>query len=207
MGWTPLPDTLLRTLESQYRPMNLPKGSTGFHGVVVLGGALEPAYQWSAPGQAALNEAAERMTEVLPLLRNDPNLRLVFTGGSGELTTTELSEAQRAKIFFDGQGVSPQRVTYESKSRTTYENAVLTRQLNGIDASQPWLLLTTASHMPRAMAVFRAAGWNVSAYPVDFRSGVKSSWTGYSMDAGFKKWRQFLHEWIGLWAYRLTGQA
>lgn len=207
MGWTPLPDALLRTLESQYPPRVLPKGATGFHGVIVLGGALEPAYQWSVPGQSALTEAAERMTEVLPLLRNDPQLRLVFTGGSGELGTSELSEAQRAKIFFDAQGVAPHRVTYESRSRTTYENAVLTKQLKNIDAAQPWLLLTTASHMPRSMAVFRAAGWNVTAYPVDFRSGARSSWSGYAMDAGLKKWRQFLHEWLGLWVYKLTGQA
>ena len=146
-------------------------------GVIVLGGALEPAYVWSVPGQSALNDAAERMTEVLALLRRQPQLKVLFTGGEGELFANARSEADRARQFFDAQGVAPERVLYESASRTTYENAVLSRMVPGVDPAQRWLLLTSAWHMPRSMAAFRAAGWNVTAYPVDFRSGQSTPWT------------------------------
>lgn len=118
-----------------------------------------------------------------------------------------LSEAERAKIFFDHMGVDPQRVLYESASRTTYENAIFSAHLPAVKPGQAWLLLTSASHMPRALATFQKAGWNVTAYPVDFRSGSQTPWTQYSLATGAKKWHLALHEWIGLLAYRLAGRA
>lgn len=206
-GWEPLPDALLRRLEAQY-PGPAPKTSLQpYTGVIVLGGALDPAYVWQAHGQVALNDAAERMTVPLMLLQQFPQLRLLFTGGEGELFASDLTEADRARIFFDGMGLAPHRVVYESASHTTYENAIFSAALTGIDRAQPWLLLTSASHMPRAMATFQKAGWNVTPYPVDFRTGNDTPWTQYSLALGAKKWQIVLHEFAGLLAYRLAGRA
>ena len=77
----------------------------------------------------------------------------------------------------------------------------------GIDPQLPWLLLTSAWHMPRAMAVFEKQGWNVTAYPVDFRAGQQTPWLQYHMATGAKKWHTALHELLGLLAYRLSGRA
>ena len=207
LGWEPLPNMVLRSLETQYPAVTPNTTGSNYVGVIVLGGALEPAYVWTAPQQSALNSAAERMTEVIPLLRQQPQLTVLFTGGEGELFANGLSEAERASRFFQGQGLPASQLLLESASRTTYENAMLSRQLPGVDASQPWLLLTSAFHMPRAMAAFRRAGWNVSAYPVDFRSGASTPWSQYSMDQGVAKWRLALHELLGQLAYRLAGRA
>ena len=147
------------------------------------------------------------MTEVLPLLKRQPQLRVLFTGGEGELFANDLTEAERAKRFFAAQGVSASTLILESASHTTFENAVFSEALPGVDARLPWLLVTSAWHMPRSMAAFERAGWNVTAYPVDFRAGHSTPWTQYSMDGGVKKWRIALHEVIGLWVYRLTGRA
>ena len=207
LGWEPLPDALLRHLESLYPPVARQHIAPDTAGVIVLGGALESAYVWSVPGQSALNDGAERMTEAVALLRQQPQLKLVFTGGEGELFGGDLPEAERASVFFEGQGIPAARVLFESVSRTTYENAVLSKRIVGVEATQPWLLLTSASHMPRAMAAFRKTGWNVTAYPVDFRAGKATPWTQYTLDQGVKKWRIGLHEVIGLIAYRLSGRA
>jgi uncharacterized SAM-binding protein YcdF (DUF218 family) len=207
LGWEPLPDAVLRPLEGRYPPVSAHADLKAYVGVIVLGGALEPAYVWSVPDQSALGDAAERVTEVLPLLKRQPQLRLLFTGGEGELFAKDLTEAERARRFFTAQGVPDSQLILESASRTTYENAVLSKALPGVDARQPWLLVTSAWHMPRSMAVFEHAGWNVTAYPVDFRAGQATPWTQYSMDEGAKKWRIALHEVIGLWIYRLTGRA
>lgn len=205
-GWEPLPDALLRRLESQHAP--LPPGTDlqRYVGVVVLGGALEPAYVSEGNHQAALNDAAERMTAPLTLLRQHPQLRILFTGGEGELFANSLTEADRARMFFENMGLAPRQVIYESASRTTYENAVLSARLPGVNPAQPWLLLTSASHMPRAMATFRKAGWNVTAYPVDFQTGLKTPWTQYSLAASARKWHSAWHELAGLLAYRLAGR-
>ncbi|MDD4943158.1 YdcF family protein [Rhodoferax sp.] len=206
LGWEPLPDAVLRQLESVYPA--LPSGTRldGYEGVIVLGGALEPSYVWAAPGQSALNDAAERMTEVLPLLRRQPSLRVLFTGGEGELFASHLPEAARAKQFFTGQGLPADAFLFESASRTTYENALLSKSVPGVNPAKPWLLLTSAWHMPRAMATFKSLGWQVTAYPVDFRTGQSTPWSQYTMDQGVKKWKTALHELLGLLAYRLSGR-
>ena len=206
-GWEPLPDGVIRQLEAQYPGPAAKASLQPYAGVVVLGGALEPAYVWHGHGQAALNDAAERMTVPITLLQQYPHLRLLFTGGEGELFAEGFTEAERAKIFFDSMGVAPQRVVYESASHTTYENAVFSARVAGVDPAQPWLLLTSASHMPRAMATFRKAGWNVTAYPVDFRTGTDTPWTQYSLADGAKRWHLALHELVGLLTYRLAGRA
>lgn len=206
-GWEPLPDALIRQLEAQYAGPPPGTSLTQYTGIVVLGGALEPSYIWEGHSQVALNDAAERMTVPITLLQQYPHLRLLFTGGEGELFADGLSEAERAKIFFDSMGVPAQRVLYESASHTTYENAIFSATVPGVNPTQPWLLLTSASHMPRAVATFRKAGWNVTPYPVDFRTGSKTPWTQYSLANSARKWHLALHELAGLLAYRLAGRA
>ena len=206
-GWEPLPDALIRQLEARHPEVAASAPLAGYAGVVVLGGALEPAYVWQGHSQPALNEAAERMTAALPLLQQTPGLRLLFTGGDGELFAGSLTEAQRAARFFARMGIAPERLLLESASRTTYENAVFSARLPGVDPQRPWLLLTSAWHMPRAMASFQKAGWNVTPYPVDFRTGGTTPWTEYSLAEGARKWHLLLHELVGLLTYRLTGRA
>lgn len=206
-GWEPLPDALLRQLEARHAGPAAGSDLQQYAGVVVLGGALEPAYVWHGHEQVALNDAAERMTVPIALLRQHPQLRLLFTGGEGELMASNLTEADRAKRFFDSMGVDPKRVLYESASRTTYENAIFSARVPGVNPAQPWLLLTSASHMPRSMATFRKAGWNVTAYPVDFRTGNQTPWSQYSLARGASKWHNALHELLGWLTYRLAGRA
>ena len=179
MGWMPLPDLLVRQLEGQYAEMAPQTDLSGYAGIVVLGGALVSGQVWLGHTQPLLNDAAERMTTAVALLQRNPQLRVVFTGGEGLLFGTGPNEAQRTRIFFDSMGVPDGRVSYESASRNTHENAVLTARLPGIDITQRWLLVTSASHMPRSIATFAKAGWNVTAYPVDFRTGPVTPWTDY----------------------------
>ena len=206
-GWEPLPDALLRQLQAQHAGPAANADLKAFVGIGVLGGALEPASIWQGHDQVALNEAAERMTVPLALLRRNPQLRLLFSGGEGELLAQGFSEAARAKIFFDSMGLAERQIIYETNSRTSYENARFSAALPGVDPKQPWLLLTSAWHMPRALATFSKAGWNVTPYPVDFRTGSSTPWTQYSLLHGAAKWQLGLHELAGLLAYRLAGRT
>lgn len=206
LGWEPLPDALLRQLEAQY-PAPPQLDLSRYAGVIVLGGATDSSYVWQGHEQPALNGAAERMTAALPLLQRAPQLKLLFTGGEGELIFKSMSEAERARRFYATMNVDPQRLILESASRTTYENAVFSAELPGVDKKQPWLLLTSAWHMPRAMATFEKTGWNVTPWPADYRAGLETPWTEYSLTEGAAKWRTGLHETLGLLVYRWSGRA
>ena len=206
-GWEILPDAGIRRLENTYPPQAAPPDLKNFAGIVVLGGALESASLWEGRTQPALNSAAERMVAPLPLMQQHPHLRLLFTGGEGELWAQALTEAQRADIFYRAMGLAPERLILEDRSRNTFENAVLSAAIAGVDIKKPWLLVTSAWHMPRSMATFEKAGWNVTPYPVDFRTGQRTPWTDYSLSDGASRWQLLLHEWLGLWVYQRTGRA
>ena len=87
---------------------------------------------------------------------------------------TGITEAELAGVFYIEQGVDMKRVTLESQSRTTRENAIRVSALLGERCKQPWLLVTSAWHMPRSMAEFQAVGCNVTAYPVDLSHGKRN---------------------------------
>jgi uncharacterized SAM-binding protein YcdF (DUF218 family) len=205
-GWEYPPSLVTQWLENRYEGLAETATLGRYEGVIVLGGAFESSSKWKRPGRIALNAAAERMIVPVGLLRQHPHLKLLFTGGSAELFDTGLTEAARAKRVFDLLGVDSARVIYEDQSRTTYENAVYSAKLAGVDIKRPWLLLTSAAHMPRSMGAFQKAGWNVTAYPVDYRTAAQLDWWGFSYFYATPQWQDALHETIGYAMYWLTGR-
>jgi uncharacterized SAM-binding protein YcdF (DUF218 family) len=205
-GLKTLPDLVVSQLENQTAEPAPDADLSGYTGVIILGGALEPGRLSLHHSQALLNSGAERMTEAVVLWRRKPDLQLVFSGGEGELFGSGPSEAERARRFFSGMGVPEKALTLETRSQNTYENAVFSAQLPGVDPHQRWLLLTSAWHMPRSLATFQKAGWNVTPYPVDYRTGGITPLTTYNLGEGAERWELLLHELIGLAAYRLSGR-
>ena len=203
LGFNAVPDALLRSLESRFNVPSL-TSSDQFAGVIVLGGATGSPGIYKAHGQVPLGDAAERMTVPIALMRKFPKFELIFSGGEGRLVPTGTKEAELARVFYIEQGVDMKRVTLESQARTTRENASRVAALLGERCKQPWLLVTSAWHMPRSVAEFQAVGCNVTAYPVDFRTGEETSWTEYSMAGSLMDWQTALHEYLGMFVYGVT---
>ena len=117
-------------------------------------------------------------------------------------------EADVARRLFDALGVPEARVTYEDEARNTWENALLTRRLVEPKPGDTWLLVTSASHMPRSVGAFRQAGWQVVPWPVNYRTGH-----GFAAlyDAPFldrlQMFESGLREWLGLVVYRALGRS
>lgn len=68
--------------------------------------------------------------------------------------------------------------------------------------------MTSASHMPRSMGVFRAAGWTVTPWPVNYTTGEDPAlwWYGpFPTRLNQAEWA--LREWVGLTVYWLTGRT
>ncbi|MDX5361933.1 MAG: YdcF family protein [Alphaproteobacteria bacterium] len=205
-GLTPLPQALLAPLERRFPPPSSDMPSPD--GIVVLGGAIDPVMS-ARRGQPALNHAAERMTAAVALALRYPGARVVFAGGAGGLPVPEEKEADAARALFASLGLAPDRVLYERASRNTRENATFAKALADPQPGERWLLVTSAFHMPRAVGVFRAAGWEVVAWPVDHRTPPDLADVGWmpSVSDGLSALDLAAHEWLGLAAYRLTGRT
>lgn len=175
-------------------------------GIVVLGGSTHQRIT-AERGEVALGASAERLTMAITLARRLPRARLLFTGGSAEFVEGHLpKEADVAARFWRELGFDTGRVLFERRSRNTRENAVESRRLVGGDAERPWLLVTSAMHMPRAVGCFRRAGWRVVAFPVDYRTMVSSG--GFSLPSAARRLSELddaAREWLGLIAYRRLG--
>ena len=106
-------------------------------------------------------------------------------------------------------GVAPDRIIAEDRSRNTIENAVFSRRLADPKPGQRWLLVTSAYHMPRSVAAFRAAGFPVEPYPVDWRTrGLIDALRPFSsLGEGLRRTDTAVREWVGLVAYRLAGKT
>ena len=204
LGFRAIPDALLRPLENRY-PVPAAEAINRHVGIIVLGGAVGHPDSFLTRSQVPLGEAAERMTVPVGLMRDHPKLKLVLSGGEGRLFKTGVTESELAKAFFQQQGLNMTRVRLEDGSRTTRENAQQVAKLLGKTCQGPWLLVTSAWHMPRSMAVFEAEflkiGCTVTAYPVDFRTGDTTLLTEYSLANSLLRWQTALHEWLGLWVY------
>lgn len=206
-GIMPLGLAMLRPLEDRFPVLDPAKLSPT--GIIVLGGGVDETLS-KARGTTELSEAGGRMTEAVALARRFPNARVVFTGGTAALRGADITESDIARKLFLSLGLDESRLTFEDKSRNTYENAEFTKRLVQPKPGETWLLVTSAYHMPRSIGIFRKADFAVVPYPVDFTSlGDMRDFLRPSPEArlGLKHTDRAVREYIGLVAYYLTGKT
>jgi len=206
LGLSPLGNALIIPLEQRFPPWDDTRGAPD--GIVVLGGAITPDVS-VARNEVALDEAAERITATVALARRYPAARIVYSGGSGALIYSEGSEAAEAVRMLESLGIPPARIIAEEQSRNTVENAVFSLLLAMPQPGERWLLVTSAYHMPRAMGIFRRAGFAVEAYPVDWRTrGPQDLVRPFpTLGSGLQRADTAMREWVGLLVYWLTGRS
>jgi uncharacterized SAM-binding protein YcdF (DUF218 family) len=198
----PLGAWALRPLEDRF-PLPQPMPAQ-VDGIVLLGGSLETDLTL-ARDQVMLNDAAERMTETVALARLYPKARIVVSGAHGDIVPVPLTEAAVMTRLLIEDGVSPDRIIPEDRSRNTFENAVFSKEVAKPKPGDTWLLVTSAWHMPRSVGCFRAVGWKVVPYPVDYRTPRPLIHDVLQMDRNLAQASLAEHEWIGLIGYRLHG--
>ena len=205
VGLSPLGNALLLGLSERFPPWQ----ATGSpDGIIVLGGAIDSEAS-AARNTIELDASAERVLTMLRLARQFPRARIAFSGGSGNLFLNSVSEAPIAAQLLEEFGVSRDRILLEDNSRTTAENASMLRAKLAPKPGERWLLVTSAFHMPRAIGVFRKAGFDVEACPVDWRTrGWADATVPFDrLSSGLARTDVALHEWGGLVVYWLTGRS
>ena len=191
-------------LEQRFpQPISLP---TQIDGVLVLGGAVNPALS-AEHNQLILHSNTERLFSFAALAMDHPEAKLVYSGGSGSLTTQELKEADLARIALKRLGMDTNRVIFENQSRNTFENIQLSKAQVSPKDEEVWVLITSAQHMPRAMGIARADDWQMIPYPVDYNFPKKMSLSiSLNFSSGASNLYAGLYEFIGLTMYKLTGK-
>lgn len=178
-----------------------PRAAPGAAIVLVLGsGRLHARDGTPAPRLNA--EGWERLRSGIALWRAAGGT-LVLAGGP--VPGRSLAELMRDAAV--EAGVPAEAIRVVATSRDTHEDITGARGFTG-QATGPVLLVTSALHMRRAVAVARHAGMRVDPQPCDFRQIVSPTWRAWLPDDGGPAlWAGPLHEIAGLLYYRLRGWA
>ncbi len=205
IGFLPIGPTMLGWLETRYAQPALPPDVDG---IIVLGGVFD-TYLSAQTKQIVANDNMERMIAFVDLARRYSDAKLVFSGGAGNINAPGRSESLDARAYLETISFPAERVTFEERSRTTYENAILAKLAAKPQEHEIWVLITSASHMPRAVSVFRKAGWEVIPYPVDPGTPLERGRLADPLDvsANFRAFEEALKEIIGQIVYGITGKS
>ena len=198
---------MLHNLEQSRPPLRIMPAKVD--GILILGGAFNASIT-QAIGQTTLNDASERVTEASRLMRLYPNATVIYSDGNGSLDRTLPPETGLFQRYLREQGLSDARVIYERRSRNTYENIMYSLSAAHPDKTQTWMIVTSAWHMPRVMAVVAKQRWpgTIIADPVDFHTmpGWHDFLFSADMLANLTAFQTASHEYIGLIAYRIGGK-
>lgn len=203
----PLGSVLLAPLEDRFPPFRLQSEAGRLDGVIVLGGSLDLRASMDHLALIQTNSASDRLLTAVEVL-TQTDLNLYLTGGDGALTQRiEIGESALVAEWLGQQGFGSDRLRVESASRNTAQHPPALLESFPEVGTGRFGLVTSAFHMPRAVAVFRASGIDVVAIPVDYRANRRG---GLAFGQGIKEWERLslaLGEWVGLVAYRLLGRT
>lgn len=203
---------IVRSLEAQHMPTDeLPNAAA----IVVLGGATKPAIPprpW-----VDVNEAGDRVLHGAQLYRQGKAPVVILSGGRIEWKGGGPPEAEDMARILETMGVPESAILKEPNALNTYQNAVEVRKLleeKGIEKRV--LLVTSATHMPRSLLVFKRQGIEAIPAPTDFQvseqelAELKGTWQSTLLNIFPDAYRlqettKSLKEYIGMVVYRLKG--
>ncbi|MBI2471802.1 MAG: YdcF family protein [Planctomycetes bacterium] len=210
MSYTSLSNIFLRRLEYQYPPL-ISTAASDFaprevvpqvKWIVVLGGGhtSDP----KIPITSQLSDASLfRLIEAIRLHKMIPGSKLILSEGKvfdsvpGAETMAEVAKAV---------GVKQEDLILESESRDTIDEARIIKSIVGNDK---FILVTSASHMPRSMGMFKKLGMHPIAAPTDYtvkESQGISPGDFFPTSGGLRRAEGVIYEYLGLIWAKLRGQ-
>jgi uncharacterized SAM-binding protein YcdF (DUF218 family) len=205
--------SLVRSLEWRYLP---PETVPEAQAIVVLGGATEAAQY---PRQMVeLNGAGDRLLYASWLYHQGAAPHLLLSGGYiSWLGDNAGSPAEEMAAVLEMLGVPPEAIWLEIDSQNTYENAVFSAGILEKAGIRRIILVTSAQHMPRAVALFEKQGLDVIPAPADY-AVTQENWD-YLWEPSFtaqvfnllpsvgnlSATTQVLKEYLGVMVYSLRG--
>ena len=179
-SYKPFSYALLQPLEKSYEKLQNPPANIPY--IVFIGGDLE-----------------RRGWELLRLHKLLPKATVVTSGYEGPFYE---SEAVRNRRIFAEAGIDPHQIITLPTPKDTIEEAKAIKKLLG---NKPFILVTAASHMPRAMMIFAHEGLHPLPAPADFTRKTKWFWLKYPSTTHLNHTARAFHEYIGILWLKLKG--
>jgi uncharacterized SAM-binding protein YcdF (DUF218 family) len=169
--------------------------------MVVLGGAVSPPRLGGS--EIDLNSAADRVWYAARLFHAGKAQMLILSGGY-DSERHAFSEARAMAAFLTDLGVPDQAMVLEEQSRNTRQNAAFSAAILKACGIERILLVTSALHMPRAVALFAAQGLQVIPAPTDFEASQSPqpgllAWLpdAGALDGSGRAIKELVGKWVG----------
>ena len=163
----PVSDALIRPLESSFPPLKVSSINSANVIVVLTGGVADLSWRSISPQPS--RTSLSRLVYGVTLYKQVPGTNIIISGGSGDPEKQNISEADAMKDMAIALGVPAKDMLIERDSRNTIESVNALRGFVG----KSMVLVTSASHMKRAVAMFKKMGMNVVPAPTDYTSEQK----------------------------------
>lgn len=196
LSYAPFSALLLSPLESTYSKVKL--NSTHPHYIHVLGCDHTSNPNLPLSSEISLVSLA-RINEGVMLYKAYTNMKLIFSGYAGK---DPISNARKNSQMAITLGVDPTDIILLESPQDTQEEAIASKKIVG---DQPLILVTSASHMVRASALFQKAGIDVIPAPTDFQIKKRDELFQFPSAGGLERSEAAFHEYLGLAWGRLKG--
>jgi uncharacterized SAM-binding protein YcdF (DUF218 family) len=200
----------IRLLVQSYEPAPavLKNGET-FQAGIVLGGFV--SYN-SRDDRGYFNSSADRFIQTALLYRTGRIRKVIVAAGNGYITKNNFREAWFTRDRLVELGIPAADIYTDAESRNTLENAVYSKKIiDSFHIPGPYLLISSAMHLPRASMVFEHAGIRSTIYPCDFVSRrAGNNWLeDYLLPSApaLGHWDNFIKEILGVITYKITGKG
>lgn len=208
-GW--ISGRMVQSLEWQNLP---PKELPTADAIVVLGGATRPQ-RYPRPWVDLLEEG-DRIVHGARLFQQKKAPLLIMSGGRIDWKANGASESADMANIAQAMGVPSSAILQDPTSLNTYENAVNVKQILQQRGINRVLLVTSAMHMPRSIAIFRKQGIEAIPAPTDFliseeelresQDTLPEKIFNLFPDAvSLHRFSRSIKEYVGLGVYRLRG--
>jgi len=196
LSYPPFSALLLSPLENSYQKVQLTQKIP--HYIHVLGSGH--CSNKNIPLSAELDSTSlTRVNEGIAIYNSHPGMKIIFSGyGNDDPISNARKNAEMAMVL----GVNPKDIILLESAKDTREEAV---QAKNIIGNQPLVLVTSASHMPRAVALFKKAGIEVIAAPTDYQIKTDDTLWQFPSSGGLGRSEIAFHEYLGIVWSKLRG--
>lgn len=169
---------------------------------IVPGGFASP----DADANGYFNATADRFIQVVKLYKLGQIKHILICGGNGKTDEKTFREAAWVKGELTSVGIPDSVIFIEDQSNNTADNALYAKPiLDSLQLQPPYLLITSALHIPRASLLFKKAGVNVVPFPCNYTDGRGSTdfWDFIPRPSVLLAWEPFLKETAGYVWYKV----